>query len=281
MFTISVLKNTNKLICSSEDNLSHVREGSFIKIGNDNLIYTISKVNKVFFIKDFEIKSQRLIVINDDIGIKLQKGDTIKISYKEYELNNILEIKKSGKLYVLNEILKIKNGEPVIDLSTGLSDRTELIVERINESGGVSELGLKNAGKYIIPPDGDCQVFSERGEDCILSLEYKLSDSRTTLERKIEEINISDNKTYLRLNYSLPEGVSNGKLSTEKWEITLQSNYIEDTKVNINYQIYKDFTPYLHIPLMVKNSQSADVIYNKGMSIIEEQIVKIKKHLRM
>ena len=280
MNTLSILKDTNKLITSSEDNLSCIRSGSFIKLGNDSVIYTIAKTNKISFTSDFDVQTPTKLLINDNTNIKLQKNDVIKISYKEYELDHVSDIKDCGKLYVLNDEVTIRGGESVIDIQTGLENQTKLLVNGTNENGGITELKLKNNGKYIIFPPNPCELFGGHGENCLLNLNYKISNSSTETERKIQDINILEDKTYITLNYPVFDKLINGTIFVEKWEILLSSNYVGESKVNVNYEIFKDFTPNLHLPLLVKNSQSIDLIFNKVVNMLENEIMQLKRGIK-
>jgi len=63
--SFSILKNSNKGFCHSSDDVSGLREGSYIRIGNDNIFYTVKKTNPIFLIKDFtSIHPQKIYFIN-------------------------------------------------------------------------------------------------------------------------------------------------------------------------------------------------------------------------
>ncbi|MDO8609353.1 MAG: hypothetical protein Q7R95_02305 [bacterium] len=282
-FSISILQNTNRIIGSTEDNFGGIRAGTYIKIGTDDNLYSIYNTKKTFYIKEFEIIDSRKILIKENININLQKEDTINILYDEYELNSVLNISQKGKHYNTNDIITIKNGELSIDMLNGIGYPTKLSIEETNEFGEIKRVGLKDKGKYIIAPNNPCEITNEGGMGigAILELSYKIIDNRSLLKRIIKQIEFQENKTILYLDYSLPQGIKSGKLSAEKWEIILRENYLGANKVNEFYQIYKDFTPYLNIPLMLKNSESAHVIFNQAMLKIEQEIKGIKDKLRI
>ena len=83
----------------------------------------------------------------------------------------------------------------------------------------------------------------------------------------------------IKLDYSVPYGAKVGKLSVEKWEIELSSKYLENTKYCIDYKIIKDLTSNIKLPLLIKNSLSTDVIYNKSMNIIDVEISFLKNEI--
>jgi len=282
-FSISILQNTNRIIGSTEDNFAGIRAGCYIKIGNDDNLYSIYQTKKTFYIKDFEILDSRKILIKEDININLQKEDTISILYDEYELNSVININKGGKFYNVNDVITIHGGELSIDMLNGIGYPTKLTIEETNEFGEVKRLGLKDKGKYISFPINPCLTFNENsnGVDLSLELSYKTIDNRSIIKRVVKEIEFNKNNTILCLDYSLPLGIKNGKLSAEKWEIVLKETYLGTNKVNEYYQIYKDFTPNLNIPLMLKNSESAHSIFNQAVLKIDSEIQSIKNKLRI
>ncbi len=278
-FSVSILENSNRVVSSSSDNFGGLREGSYIKIGDDNILYSISKIKRFFYLKDFEIINTRTLKINSSTGIDLQNNDTIKIIYDEYELNSIINIFNKGKFYKEGEIIIIKGGELSTDLASGINYPTRLEIEGIDEDGGITRLGLKEKGKYVVFPPIKSEV-NGTGENAILETKYSIIENRSIIERVIKKLDIKDSETIIELDYSLPIGLKTGKLSVEKWEMFLDKNYNRDTVYNIDYKIFKDFTPICQLPLLLNNSTSFFIIFNQAMQKLDSEINSLKNQIK-
>lgn len=278
-FTISVQNNSNKIIGSSEEKFSGIGKGNLIKIGNENTLYTIVNKDKFSYIKPFNTIDSKTILIEEDIGINLQNGDSIKISYKEYELMMIYDIINKGVSYNTDETLRALGGILNIDISNGNINPTILKINEINNQGSIEKIDILEKGKYITPPENPVSFSCDNGKDLQIELKYKECNNRTVLERTIQNINIKNNKTYLYLNYSLPPNIKSGKIYVEKNVLILDSNYLGSTESNVNYELFRNFTPHLRMPLLLKNSLSPDVVLNKALLIIDEEIHQIKSKL--
>jgi len=70
-------------------------------------------------------------------------------------------------------------------------------------------------------------------------------------------------------------GLKTGKLSTEKYYLILDRNYAGKTQRNVEYQVFKDFTPYCRFPLMSSFTLSPHIIYNKDIHLIDNKFFNI------
>lgn len=274
--SISVQSKSNKILSSTQDGFGGIKPGSYVKIGNSDLLYSILSSKNIFYSKNFEVIDGRKIKINNNTEIYLQKDDLIKIIYDEYKLSNVLKIVNPGRFYKEGDVLNICGGILSVDIQSGSGQVSQLIVDEINESGQIKRLSLKTPGKYIEFPKGQIEVYGGLGTNCVLELNYTLVEERNILEKVIKNIEFKDNETYLTLDYSLPLGLKKGGLSLEKWEITLSENYQFNTQLNVSYQIFKDFTPHLELPLLVKNSASTDLIVNKALHKLDAKIKELE-----
>ena len=277
-YTISAENGSNKIISSSDDKFAGIGKGSLIKIENDPVLHTIQSKDAFFYIKDFSVQSPKIIII-DDTKINLQAGDTLKITYKEYEAKFIIDILNGGIGYNVGNVLTVKDGIVNIDISTGLSNPTTLEVIEVNTDGVIQKLGIKDNGKYIEPPTNPVKTFSKNGDNCEIELKYLELSNRAFIEKTINNIYESNGKTFIVLESSLPLNLKNGKLSVEKSIILLSGNYNGETRKNLNYEIFRDFTPNLKIPLLIKGSLSQEVVYNRACLILDAEIQKIKEKL--
>lgn len=278
-FTVSILKNTNRLVSSSQDNFGGLRPGSFIKIGGTSILYQIAEVKKFLLLKDFLVQDNREITIASDLGINIQCEDNIKIIFDEYELNSVINIRKKGKFYSNGEILSIVGGKVSIDLKNGIGEPTRLRIEEVTSDGGIERLSLVDVGKYIVPPKSKVEV-NGKGEGAELELKFSPKDNSSILERVIKGIQKTENQTTLTLDYSLPIGIKNGKMNLEKWEMFLVNNYLGESLHGVSYEIYKDFTPNIKLPLILRNNSSPHLIFNHAMQLIDSEIQAIKDKLK-
>ncbi len=191
----------------------------------------------------------------------------------------IEEILDKGINYHIGEELQIIGGTLNIDISSGIVLPTILQVNEIDSNGGILQLNIKQKGKYIISPKNPIKTKSLYGTNCEIKLQYKESDNRKIVERMIRNITVRDKKTYIDLDYALPPNIKDGKLYVEKSILFLNSLYLGPTEKNINYEIYRNFTPNCRFPLMTKNNLSPDIVINNALLKLDEEIGKIKRKL--
>lgn len=279
-FSISVVSNTNRLVSSSSDNFGGVRPGTYIKLGENDNLYPIFKTNNFFYLKDFTLIDNKTLKIPCDTEINLQPQDTIKIIYDEYELNSVLNIINGGKFYSPDDIINISGGEVSIDIREGFGHPTKLQVKEVDENGCIKKISLFNKGKYITPPSGIIETTSKTGMDAQFELNYSIIDNRAIINRVIKTIRFENNETILELDYSLPSGIKNGKLSVEKWEIFLNSIYLNPTSYNLSYKIFKDFSPNYSFPLIAKNSNCLELLLNEVILKSDSKIKELENRIK-
>lgn len=278
-FTCSILKDTNRVISASDCDWSKVAEGSFFKLSKDRTFFTVLKSQSIFLNYDFEVKDPRRIIIKKDIGINLSEHDTLKIIYKEYELLTVMSIVKPGKGYKKDDIIYLQGGIPVIDKTDNIKKTTSLIVSEVDESGGIKNISLKDKGLYTEFPRTICNVFGGSGDFAELETEFQVTDNKTIIDRGIVRIDYSPQISELYLDYALSEGIKKGRISCNKWEILLSGNYLDKTQRNAEYEINRDFTPYLKMPLLSKNSFQQDIVFNTSLMILENKIKELEERL--
>lgn len=279
-YTISIAKNSNRILSSSNDNFAGLKVGGFIKLDKENILYPVNKINKIFYVQDFELINSKTLKINSDVGINLQKYDIIKISYDEYELNTIISIPNKGINYNPEDELTVAGGSLNIDISNGIGYPTKLKVDSVNEKGEIESLSLIDGGKYITPPNGKRELFGGLGSNAEVELKYEVIPTKNIIERTISNIEIKDKVTILTLNYVIPVEIEKGSFSIEKYEAILGMQYFGETRHNIGYTIIKDFTPNLHLPLMMQNSLTFDLIYNDTVKRLDAEIAVLKEKIK-
>lgn len=278
-FTCSILQNTNRIISASQCNFNSVPAGSFFRFLKDKNFYTVLKSNNIFLNYDFELDNPRKIIINKDIGVNLSKNDSIKILYKEYEILTVLRIVNSGNNYKQNDIIYLVGGIPSINLENNEKIMASFRVAEIDEKGGIKQISLNDKGRYAQPTESIVNIFGGNGNGAELEVEFQVIDDKSIIERQILMINYLPQYSEIFIDYPLPNGIKKGSISCNKYELLLNSNYLESTKRNEEYEISRDFSPYLRLPLMSKNSFSTDLIYNNGMLILENKIKELEEKI--
>lgn len=279
MLTISILKNTNRAVSCSNADFTSIRPGSFIKFGNDSVFYTVAQSKAFMYIRDFEAVDPFTIKVNGEVGVDLLESDDLTISYKEYELLTTTPVNR-GTGYTLNDILLVEGGTPSVDVATGGQNITQFKVAQVGPNGEILQVALENRGKYLTEPPFEAALIGGKGQGAIFQLTYKLIDVRTTVERTIQNITRNPNETLISLHYPLPAGVFEGKVSSQKWELILTSNYGNESKLDTNYTLTRDFSPIYNIPLLSKGTVNPELIANQALLAIERKIKELEDQIK-
>lgn len=277
----SIIGNTNKLYSSSLADWSGIREGSYFKFVEDNSFHVVNKKEKIFYIKDAEVLNSTILKINSDISAELQSEDILTITYKEYEISRLVQILNGGKGYRVGDILFIKSGTPSSDVQNNISLIATFEVAEIQSGGAISKINIKYHGKYLVAPENRVNLLGGNGEEAFFEVEFKLIQERQRIEKDIKQVEIFPNHTLIHLVYGLPEGLKEVKISTEKWIMFLDSDYMGDTKLNKEFEIAKDFTFNYRIPLLVKNSFAIETVFNEAVSILENKILELENRITL
>ena len=279
--TISVFNGSSEIISSSLSDWSKVKSGAYIRIFGDDVFYTILDCQPYFLIKPFKVISPIQISFNLDEGEnphELLKGDILTISYKEYELDSIFGFKNKGKNYRKGACY-LQGGQLSI---SNLENKQEaqLQINDIGPDGEINKIGIVNRGKYFTPPAEECLVIADSGSGAVIECDYREISNRAKLEREINHIEIKNGVVYLTLNYALPKGLEIGKLSVEKWKISLKEIYNGPDRLSVEYTLTNDFTPNYGFPIMPKGVQRPDVIYNNFIVKIDQILKDFEEKLK-
>ena len=275
-YTASILKNSNRLVASSQADWGTLRNGSYVILEGDEHFYTVIGKNKFFYIKDVTVASPAELVIDDNVGINVTMNDVIAFSYKKYEVDSV-SIAAAGKSYKQGDLLRPEGGVCSYSAIDDIDTPTELEVAEVGAQGEIKALTIKSKGVYIEAPAERTRLVSGAGDSAEVVLNVTLLDSRSIEERSVKSIRIDgeNNKTHLELNNSLPPKLIKGKISINKWEILLNINHPGENRINTTYQVIRDFTPNLNIPLMKGNISKNEAVYNEAISKIDEAIKKL------
>lgn len=278
-FTISVLKDTNRVVASSEVDLTKVKAGSYFRIGGEPIFYTIARADKFFYIKDFTVIDPHTVKISSEVGINLLPGDNLKITFKEHEMAVFIDIKNGGERYKVDDVITVVGGTPSVNRENGLIETTSFVVLEVDEKGAIRNLGPRTKGVYIEPPFSIVEVTGGNGVGAVIELGYAVIEQRATVENVVNKVP-DVNQGLVILDFPLPTNLKSGKISVEKWQLTLTSPYLGESKINATYDISTNFTPSLRLPLMVKNSFQKEILYNEAMNILEQKIIALEARIK-
>jgi len=275
----SILPNTNKIISDSYVDWRGVKEGNLLKFKSDNVFYQASKVEPFFYIKDFFTIDEHTILIKDNTSIFLNKGDSLVISYKEHELLTVFSVLNGGRNYKIDDIVFLDGGVCSHSLEDGFEQRCYLRVAEILPGGIITKLSIENRGKYIEIPEKKCRLKGGNGTGAIIDVDFRLLENRALVERDILDISVGD-ETKINLTYSLPKGVKEGKISTEKYSLTIVGYYSGKQKNSEIFDVTKDFTPHFGWPLLLQNSFSTQSLVNHTLIGIDKIIFELKEKIQ-
>jgi hypothetical protein len=280
---LSVFKNSNVVYSSTEDNFGGVRLNSYLKFENSDILYNLVSSKKNLFVKDFESLGNRKIKLNSNLGLKIQNEDIIKLTYDEYELDYVFNIQNGGRFYSENDTLFVKGGELSINLMDGIGYPAELLVSKVDNDGGIiKNVEIKNRGRYYKFPENDSETYgSKLGSDAKFKLKYRKTESQEFQEKTIKNVEVKDDQTILTLDYSLNPGIKTGQISFQKWEIVLSQPYLDDSRTNLKYRVFSEYTPNYSLPLTIKNDSSFDLIYNQGINKIDLLIKGLEDRIKI
>lgn len=276
----NVLNGTNKLISPSYADWSAIRQGSFIKFVNDANYYIVANTNKLFYIKEFEVADTYTIRVNDNVSNILSEDDTLVISYKEYEVNSINTIENGGANYQKGDILTIVGGTASFNVVDNTTHPANILVISVDNAGFIKEMRVNSAGKYVTPPDEIVELSGGNGKGAKIRITHRLLENRAIFEQDIEQIQYQNGNTLIKFHYPLPPGIKEGKFSTEKWEIVLNTIYVGPNRCNEPFDVVRDFTPVYGFPLMTRNSFSADQIYNLSIVMLEKKLKELEDKIK-
>lgn len=268
--TASILEGTDKLIASSRADWLGIKEGNFIIIGDDREYYKVVKNESFFYIKDAEIISNDELAIKESTGIKLSINDDLVITHKEYELTEVIEVSKGGSGYEKGDEVNPYGGICKYNSFDEVDIPAAFTVDEVDDSGAITSLSISNRGVYNKPPENECALTGGSGSGAKVKIETLLLEDRSMEERTITDMRIEEGRTTIKLNIQLPPRVQEAKLSVNKWQITLDRHYAKDSRLSVPYQVIKDFTPYMNMPLLSTGTvSSGPTVFNEAMAIVD------------
>lgn len=275
-FSVSVKQDSNLVYCSTAASAAfkNIQAGCLIKIGDDKVFYEIASKKDENLVKPFT-QTNGCLVLEGDCGLEILAEDTISITFKEYQILGIFSILNPGSGYRKDEIVLIDKGIANYDVYTGTEKYTSIKVKDVDANGGITSLEVIEKGLYLVKPDKEVTVNGIRGREAKILVEYMPVSSRKSFERKVIGKKYEDGYTVIHLDSPINRHIIEGEISIEKSVLGLNTDYTPNTKISAPFEIVKDFTKHLGIPLMAPNTMSREIIFNKAMNKIDEQLHSI------
>ena len=201
--------------------------------------------------------------------------------YSEFELLTVVTVRDGGKGYKENDIVHLSGGEATIQTYDNTRNTAALIVKKVDDTGKILELNLNSRGKYYSIPPRYCNLFDGSGDGAQVDVEFRELNERSKRTARIKNIDYHKEYSRIFIDCPLPENVNAGFLTCEKFEMFLTQNYLGETKKAAEYMVLHDFSPYLNLPLMSRNTFSPDIVFNRAALILENEIKETDEKILM
>ena len=276
-FKGTINEGSTELYASSEYDVV-AGNGTFVKIGKNEIFYQIERSKKLNLKKRFESHSNYL-TIKGDYRRQISPGDNAKLYFGESEAVSVTKIVDGGKSHQFDDTFHVKGGF-LSNTSDNLNGQpATLKVTSAHKDKSVQELKIENPGRYLTPPENPVMAKDQDGNIIQIEMEFDQAAETSIFERDFKGVEYKDGKTFLHLNYSFPVEIKSGELILSKSVIGLSREYGASSVTNTPCQTCEDFSPINKIPLMPPRTISAHSIYNKAMETIDQRFQDMEKRL--
>ena len=270
--TASAIKGNNKITACSKVDFSTINSGNFIMLMGDDVFYKIINKEKFVYAQDAAVIEANKIQVNENALMHLNVDDDIDISYKNYEVTEA-SVNQGGEGYEQGDLISVDGGVCKYNSIDEIDIPVKLSVEEVDSDGGIVSVNLVNKGLYSEPPSDESDVSSGSGSGASLSLTTKLLSTSVVESRGISSIELDGDKSVITINHAVAPRVKEISIRVEKWQLTLASAYAgQQDKLNVPYDIIKDFTPHCNLPLINSNMATNHLVYNEAMAIIDQRL---------
>lgn len=274
----TILKNAISVSSQSEADWSYIRRGCLVRFGDDPTFYQVASVpERKMCIKDFRTFDGQILEI-DDPTISFMTGDVITASFKEWTLGAAIRCITPGYCYSKNDILTPLIDGVRTDPSDGNVAKAEIIVNDIDQSGGIMSATVQYGGRYLVSSPSEFLVQSQsNGNGAKFAGTFSTIYERAICERDIFRVERTDKSLRLVLSHGLPTGVKEGKVSVTKWTFRIPVPYASESQFFVEMHVMRDFTEYCAFPLSAANSQVNGALFNELVRMVDARIFQIEK----
>ena len=173
IFEASVEKGSNKLYVISNRQVG-VRNGAFIKLGINDVFYRAENSETINLKRKFTAED-KVLTIKGNYNYKLISGDSINISFDEYEAIAVSDIEPHTGKYSVSQKIYAQGGVTSSSAENVTGEYTELEVKKVNDKGHILSLSISKPGKYISPPPNPVEIMDEEGKVIKATIEFDYS----------------------------------------------------------------------------------------------------------
>lgn len=278
-FLAAIEKDTNRFVSSSKSSWNYISINNFFRAKGDNNFYEVVKVNEFCYNQEFTVLDRNTIKLETDVGANLLIGDEVNLVYSIHEFVTVFSVSSPGSGYKKGDILKLDLADSIKDSYTGEENYTSFTVTEVNETGGITKFNINKKGSYFDEPPEKCFLVGGHGKDASFRCLFQSKISKNLLERDISHIE-RNVPSIITFNISIPEGIKKGNLFVNKWELFVPANHSE-SRYDVQYEVIKDFTPNYRLPLLLPNSFSREIIYNRSISILDTKIAELENRIKL
>ena len=278
----SIKSGTNRVVGQADNDWETIRDGSHLKFVNDPVHYLVASTKKYFFIKSFTSDDGKSILIPEDTGIEMMLNDTVTVSYKDYEVIDVVNITNGGSGYSLGDSLQLSEFNPSLNNFSNSLGIALFKVDSVNQNGEITSLNIDDRGSYHSPiGDEEVSLVGGSGSSVKVKLLGNLKANRSSIERSVVSVDrAADGGTRVFFNYSIPQQITDGKASVHKWELRLSSDYRGSDKIEQVCTITRDFTQKFGFPLMAANAMNGDIAHNESVRKIDTLISDLQNKVQ-
>ena len=268
------IKKGNKKLYSSTNFLVTVPNGSYVKIGKNEVFYQAESSKKFTLKKKFKSHADH-ITIKGDYSSQISRGDSAKLYFSEKELVHVNDIVQNKEDSVFGEIFTIEGGDLSRSQDNLAGSPAQIKITAVNKKKQIQEFLVYAGGGYLTPPENPVTAINESGQKVKVNLEFDEAAENSVFERDFVSVKFENGITTLHMSYQFPRSIVGGEMILSKTEITLEREYQGSTIFNAPCQTSSDFSPIHNIPLMPPNCVAPHAIYNKAIETIDKRFHEI------
>ena len=268
-YTASIISGSNSVIACSKADWSAVRDGSFIIMTGDANFYKVVSKKRFIYEKTANVLNSTQLKVNESVGAMISSDDDISFAFKDYTVTAV-SISSGGEGYQVGDILRPDSGTHKYNSIDQIDTPAQVKVLEVSGAGEILSVELLSGGLYSEAPDSECGSVSDLGSGALLNVTSEASDTSSIEDRTVVSVEFKDNYTILHLNHPLPPRLNEGNIKVEKWNLTLDKEYVGQSKYSAAYEIIKDFTPHCNLPLMQGGFNH--IMFNEAMALIDQKL---------
>ena len=272
------IKNGSKKLYSSTNFLVVVPNGSYVKVGKNEVFYQAESSRKFTLKKKFKSHLDH-IILKGDYSSQISRGDSAKLYFSEKELVHVNDIVRNKKDSVFGETFTIEGGDLSRSQDNLAGAPAQIKVTAVDAKKQIQEFLIYEGGGYLTPPENPATATNESGQKIKVNLEFDEAAENSVFERDFTSVEFENGTTTLRMSYQFPRAITAGEMILSKTEITLERQYEGSTVFNAPCQTSSDFSPIHNIPLMPPNCIAPHAIYNKAIETIDKRFQDIDREI--